>query len=92
MTEYQDYIKRHGEVTAPADYRRLLSGIQAKVHRRRSPAARLTWSLAGACAVVLIGVWLYSALRIGSSDNLVDYALTQEKVNGDPLIAYVFGD
>jgi hypothetical protein len=93
MIDYIEYVGMLKNVKVPLDQDRLYGAI-----KRRATVRPATWvgptavSLAGAVAVLLVGLVLFVNFGAGDDETIASYLNEGETINGSPLISYVFGD
>ena len=92
MIGYEDYINKIKVGTAPADFDGLRQAIGRKIAARQKVRAR--GALAGACAVLMIGLAAYFTYPAapGGSGQLFSYVFEQQFASDGPVIDYVFSD
>ncbi|MEA3494355.1 MAG: RNA polymerase sigma factor [Candidatus Margulisiibacteriota bacterium] len=71
--------------------------VKSNLHRGRDTKGRAgekvparRFAFAGALAVILVAAGIYFSLPQDGNNSIMDYVLEQEKINGSPLISYVF--
>lgn len=87
---YEDYLKKLKGYQPPLEGERQWARISSRLEERR-PVGRL--ALAGALAVLLIGVGLYYNYRpaaVGREALMADYVFQQSSVEDNLLLQYVF--
>ena len=92
MIGYEDYVKKIREGEAPADFDGLRGKIGSKIAERRKARSRGT--LAGVCAILMIGLTVYFSypLMQGGNGQLLSYVFEQPSASDGPVIDYVFSD
>jgi hypothetical protein len=92
MTGYEDYIKNIKDDSAPADFDGLYRSLGRRIARQQK--VRIGGALAGACAIIMIGLVAYFGypLAQGGNGQLMSYVFDQQELSDGPVINYVFSD
>ncbi len=92
MISYEEYLgklERSGE--GQPDYARLRAALERKLTGQKN--WRFRTALAGACALLLIGLSAYFAYPVwNNNDQLMSYVYGQPEITDGPVIDYLFSD
>lgn len=92
MIDYNEYVSKIKAGDAPADFDGLYRSIGSRIARQQK--VRAGKALAGACAILMIGLVAYFGypLMQGGNSQLFFYVFDQQEMSDGPVINYVFSD